>query len=247
MKSLLQKDLRDDRTDEAPGNRLLRGYLHKTSNSLCGIKGYASLIARDGAGDGDQAAWATKIIREVERMETIFRTVGDLTRPVADAVPGGGLAEELAVAVARARRVHPGLDVELGPVPDVPALLPAADLQLVLRELLANSAEGRRGDDGARRVRVTVNAEPTGTQVLRVADDGPGMGPELTARATDPFVTTKRDRPGVGLTRVETLLDMYGLAWHLDSEPGRGTTVTCQVTGRPEGIPVHCGQGRKAY
>jgi len=34
---------------------------------------------------------------------------------------------------------------------------------------------------------------------------------------------------GVGLTRVETLLDMYGLAWAMRSAPGVGTTVTLEV------------------
>ena len=61
MKSMMETVRKDDRRETARGTRLLRGYLHKTSNSLCGIKGYASLIAREGAGDGDQAAWAAKM------------------------------------------------------------------------------------------------------------------------------------------------------------------------------------------
>ena len=55
--------------DRRPDRRLLVGYLHKTSNTLCGIKGYASLIAGRES-DGEQAGqWARKIIFEVERME----------------------------------------------------------------------------------------------------------------------------------------------------------------------------------
>ena len=246
MKSMMESARKDDRRETARGTRLLRGYLHKTSNSLCGIKGYASLIARQGAGDGDQAAWAAKIIREVERMETIFRTVGDMTQPVADAAPAVGLADVLTVAVAEAQAAYPDLEIDLRAVPEVPTLLPAADLRLALHELLANCAEGCRGDDGATRVLITVAAEPTGRHVLRVEDDGPGMGPELQSHATDPFVTTKRDRPGVGLTRVETLLDMYGLAWHLHSEPGVGTCVTCEVAGESEWNPEEHRRGRKA-
>ena len=61
--------------------RLLRGYLHKTSNSLCGIKGYASLIAAPAVDDDPAVVWARKIISEVEKMEQIFRSVGDLTTP----------------------------------------------------------------------------------------------------------------------------------------------------------------------
>ena len=64
---------------------------------------------------------------------------------------------------------------------------------------------------------------------LIVADDGPGIAPEVLPQVTAPFLTTKDGHVGVGLTRVETLLDMYGLAWDLRSEPGAGTTVTIEV------------------
>ncbi len=71
-----------DRTNDfehRPDRRLLVGYLHKTSNTLCGIKGYASLIADREAATGEAGLWARKILLEVERMEEIFRSVGDLT------------------------------------------------------------------------------------------------------------------------------------------------------------------------
>ena len=221
-----------------PGTRLLRGYLHKTSNSLCGIKGYASLIARQAPGDGDEASWAAKIIREVERMEAVFRAVGDLTRTTAaDPVPRG-LDAVLDRAVSDAAQRHRSLDVTVTGAAPLITRLPAADVQLVLGELLANAAEGCNGSDGAGRVTIAVDVEPTGYGVVRVSDDGPGMVPELLARACEPFVTSKNDHPGVGLTRVETLMDMYGLAWHLHSVEGVGTTVTFEVALGAERIPT---------
>lgn len=209
--------------------RLLRGYLHKTSNSLCGIKGYASLIA-DEAATGDGASrWAERIIREVERLENIFRSVGDLTRPSVPQDWSVDLAQVVAGAMAEIAMARPDLKLEAEPLPDADLLLPAADLRLVLRELLANGAEGRDGRRGAGRITVSTAVQPTGHVALTVRDDGPGMDPALAAQAADPFVTTKPEHTGVGLTRVETLLDMYGLAWHLRSAPGQGTSVTLEV------------------
>ena len=40
------------------------------------------------------------------------------------------------------------------------------------------------------------------------------------------------------LARIETLLDMYGLSWELTSEPGTGTTFTCEVGHAAEWNPV---------
>jgi len=226
-------------TETGPQGRLLRGYLHKTSNTLCGIKGYATLIAGDGPGTETAAAWARKIIREVERLEDIFRSVGDLSTTAAAAPCGREacapfLEDVIDAAAAESAALAMDMEIDCGAVPAAEPLLPAADLRLVLRELLANAAEGRDGLAGARHARVTATLMPTGRVALCISDDGPGMAADLAAQAVDPFVTTKNDHAGVGLTRVETLMDMYGLAWHLSSTAGTGTTVTLEVGRTPD-------------
>ena len=63
--------------------------------------------------------------------------------------------------------------------------------------------------------------------VLSVADKGPGMPPDVVARAFDPFFTTKGIGKGTGLG----LSQVYGLtkrshgAVRIDSAPGEGTAV----------------------
>ncbi|MBK7045971.1 MAG: hypothetical protein IPH48_05475 [bacterium] len=230
MNAALQERSEAIVTPAAPGaERLLRSYLHKTSNSLCGIKGYASLIATPDQDTTKSAGWAEKIIREVERMEAIYRSVHDLTAPKGNPDRGvdlpGLLDDVFRVCESRCR----GLQVLCGRVPRASLLLPKGDLCLVLTELLLNSVEGVEGQPGPARVEVTAMREPTGRLALRLRDNGPGIDPHLLAQACDPFVTTKDGHLGVGLTRVQTLLDMYGLAWTLVSAPGEGTAVTLEV------------------
>lgn len=217
---------------EAPvagAERLLRSYLHKTSNSLCGIKGYASLIATPDQDTAKAAGWAEKIIREVERMEAIYRSVHDLTAPRGNPDRGVDLPALLDDVFRVCERRCRGLQVLSGRVPRADLLLPKGDLCLVLTELLLNSYEGADGDARAARIEVTTTTEPTGRLALRLRDDGPGIAAELLPQVCDPFVTTKDGHLGVGLTRVQTLLDMYGLAWTLSSRSGEGTTVTLEV------------------
>jgi two-component system C4-dicarboxylate transport sensor histidine kinase DctB len=209
--------------------RLLRGYLHKTSNSLCGIKGYASLIAAPQLESAAAARWARKIITEVEKMEEIFRSVGDLTAPRGHPDAGVDLPRLLADVVSLCERKCPGLRVLTGRIPHGELRLPRVDLGLVLTELLCNAHEGRDGRPRPVRVELTAEVRPTGRLAVTVRDDGPGIAPEVLPQVTAPFLTTKDGHVGVGLTRVETLLDMYGLAWDLRSEPGAGTTVTLEV------------------
>lgn len=213
----------------AGAERLLRSYLHKTSNSLCGIKGYASLIAAPDQDTDKQAGWAQKIIREVERMEAIYRSVHDLTSPRGDPDRGADLPRLLDDVFRVCERRCPGLQVFSGRVPRAELLLPKGDLCLVLTELLLNGVEGNDGLGRPSRVEVTALTQPTGRLALRLRDDGPGMEADLLSQACDPFVTTKEGHLGVGLTRVQTLLEMYGLAWTLVSAPGEGTAVTLEV------------------
>ncbi|MEN8005384.1 MAG: HAMP domain-containing sensor histidine kinase [Candidatus Krumholzibacteriota bacterium] len=220
---------RTTETGERQDRRLLVGYLHKTSNTLCGIKGYASLIADREAGAGQAGRWARKIIAEVERMEEIFRSVGDLTRGRQNPDVGvdlPGLVHDVAKEIARNGW---GLDLQVGDIPAGELKLPVADLVLMLSEILNNCAESRASDSDRVSAAIHGERDRDGRVFLKVKDDGCGMDDGLLAQATSPFVTNKEGHHGVGLTRVDTLMEMYGLAWTLESQAGRGTNIRLEV------------------
>jgi signal transduction histidine kinase len=227
-----ERPTQEDRAREPhqrPDRRLLVGYLHKTSNTLCGIKGYASLIA-DRENTGDEAGhWARKIIHEVERMEEIFRSVGDLTRKRGNPDTVLDIPRFVIETASNWAKNQGGLELCLGTIPDGELKLPAADLALMLREILKNCSESSPSLGQDVRVGIAGMVLSGGRIFLEVTDNGCGMDGELTDQATNPFVTTKDDHHGVGLTRVDTLMDMYGLDWILESEEGRGTRVLLEV------------------
>ncbi|MFM8990876.1 MAG: ATP-binding protein [Alphaproteobacteria bacterium] len=63
---------------------------------------------------------------------------------------------------------------------------------------------------------------------IRVADSGSGMDPEVLRRATEPFFTTKPqgEGTGLGLSSVYGFVRQSGGGLGIESQPGRGTTVT---------------------
>jgi signal transduction histidine kinase len=227
-----ENDTRPDRTEDSsrrPDRRLLVGYLHKTSNTLCGIKGYASLIADRENDEGEAGQWARKIIREVERMEDIFRSVGDLTRGRLHPDVGVDLPLFIAETALAFAEHQGGIDLELATIPAAELKLPVVDLALLLKEILNNCAESAGRHTGKVKVEISAITVPEGRVFLVIQDDGQGMEPELAAQASSPFVTTKEDHHGVGLTRVDTLMEMYGLGWSLESSEGQGTRVLLEV------------------
>ena len=66
---------------------------------------------------------------------------------------------------------------------------------------------------------------------LTIADNGRGMPPEVAARVTDPFYTTRTTRKvGLGLPLFREAAEATGGALHIQSQPGRGTTVRATFT-----------------
>jgi signal transduction histidine kinase len=58
---------------------------------------------------------------------------------------------------------------------------------------------------------------------IEVADDGPGITPEIKARILEPFFTTKGDLgTGLGVPIVYAFTQRHGGKFEIESEPGRG-------------------------
>ena len=64
-----------------------------------------------------------------------------------------------------------------------------------------------------------------------VRDQGPGMEPEVRARALDPFFTTKAHGRGMGLGLylANLIAERHGGRLDVDSRPGEGTTATLEL------------------
>ena len=94
-------------------------------------------------------------------------------------------------------------------------------VQQVLVNLIRNGIDAMRG---AERRELTVDVAPLGTAVrFGVADTGYGLAPEVAARLFQPFVTTKRDGMGVGLSICRTIVEAHGGRIWTEPNPGGGT------------------------
>jgi anti-sigma regulatory factor (Ser/Thr protein kinase) len=96
------------------------------------------------------------------------------------------------------------------------------DLSLHILDVVQNSVSA-----GAKNIVVSI-AEDTkkDTLTILIQDDGKGMAPEVLARVTDPYYTTRTTRHvGLGLPLFKQNAEMSGGSFHIESEVGRGTVV----------------------
>ncbi len=63
---------------------------------------------------------------------------------------------------------------------------------------------------------------------VSIADTGAGIEPDVLAKIRDPFFTTKEvgKGTGLGLSIVDQIISSHGGELHIESQPGKGTTVT---------------------
>jgi two-component system sensor kinase FixL len=84
-------------------------------------------------------------------------------------------------------------------------------VQQVLLNLLRNAIEAMAESDSPRReLAVTSRAIDDNMVEASVADTGPGIAPEIIAQLFQPFITTKKNGMGVGLSISRTIMEAHG-------------------------------------
>jgi C4-dicarboxylate-specific signal transduction histidine kinase len=102
----------------------------------------------------------------------------------------------------------------------------AGQLNQVFVNLITNAAQALHGrDDGRIEVRTRSG---NGEVEIQIADNGPGIPPELLPRIFDPFFTTKPvgEGTGLGLSISQQIVERHGGSLRVESPPGAGATFT---------------------
>jgi signal transduction histidine kinase len=110
-------------------------------------------------------------------------------------------------------------------VPCVPQELIQVFLNLLLNAARACGPSGR--------IRLATWLEGD-SAVVEVADDGPGIAPELRARIFEPFFTTRPvgEGTGLGLSISKQIAASHGGRIEVASEPGRGSSFRVRLPAR---------------
>jgi two-component system sensor histidine kinase PilS (NtrC family) len=106
-----------------------------------------------------------------------------------------------------------------------PVLADAGLLKIVFVNLLANAAHAMKGRG---HIHVAVR-ELDRRCVVTIADEGPGIPPDVREKVFTPFFTTKSRGTGLGLSTARRLIEAQHGSISIDCPPQGGTTVTLQL------------------
>jgi two-component system, NtrC family, nitrogen regulation sensor histidine kinase GlnL len=234
----LEAEVRRGETLAAAG-RMAVGLAHEIRNPLGAIRGAVQLLGRE-LGGSPLEEYTSVLLTEVDRVNRIIEMLLDLGRPVTIRpmpVNLHQLLERVALLTeetARERRVTIVRRYD----PSLPPILGDEDrLTQVFHNLVRNAIDAM-ADGGQLTLATRVSMNPLFGKVdmgagqrsmaqVQVVDEGSGIPAAERARIFDPFFTTKERGLGLGLAICHQVMEQHRGAIQVESEEGRGTTVTC--------------------
>jgi two-component system sensor kinase FixL len=103
----------------------------------------------------------------------------------------------------------------------LPINIDKIQIQQVVVNLVRNAVEVLRGSE--RRELVIQTVGKPGAQEVAIRDTGPGIDPGIAEKLFTPFLTTKKDGMGIGLSISQSIIESHeGRLW-AESNPGGGT------------------------
>lgn len=207
------------------------GLAHEINQPLCAIVNFteacAELIKRSGQERDELPRALHEVARQAERAGEVIRRLREFVKrrdPERKPVDINALVREvIAFTGVEARHREVRIRERLGRrVAKVYA--DGIQIQQVLVNLVRNACEAMQTVDGSPRTLTIETFQGRGAVEVTVSDTGPGVPSELEERIFEPFVSTKRDGMGMGLSISRSILEAHdGRLW-MTPNRGGGTT-----------------------
>jgi len=203
------------------------GVAHELNNPLSVISGRAQLLA-DAEKDQKKKRTLQQIQENAREASAIIEDLMSFAEPPPPKPNQTDVKQMLdeAIQLTKQKTGAEHINVQIQVAEDVKSVfVDSAQVVSALANVLSNSLESYRDKMGP----IRINADAADSRVrLQVSDLGSGMDAEILRKATHPFFSAKpagRKR-GMGLAYTARTVEMNKGSLSIESEPGKGTTVT---------------------
>ncbi|MBU0484811.1 MAG: GAF domain-containing protein [Proteobacteria bacterium] len=206
---------------------------HEVRNPLAGIKTMAQAIDESLSKNDDKKEYITRIIRQVDRLNTILTEFFTYARPNKPKKIQTSLVDIISETkpLISTRLYKMGIELKEKYEENLPLInVDPNQIQQVFLNLILNSIDAfktsgiieiiaEKVDDGQKEMYTLTYPElkDGGNYVaVRFRDTGPGMDEEVAEKMFEPFFTTKHTGSGLGLSIVYRILKENNATIHLD-------------------------------
>ena len=190
---------------------------HELNQPLTAIINYAQATRRliEGLDDRREAALASLLDKTAQQATRAGQIIHRLRQFVAKGETERALEDvntvvEEASTLALIGAAGKGIAVRrtfAGGLP--PVLMDKIQIHQVITNLIRNSIDAL-GEVERREIVICTRVPAPGQVEISVTDSGPGLAPEVRPRLFEPFVTTKPEGMGIGLSICRSIVDAHG-------------------------------------
>ncbi len=198
--------------------------------NLVNVLASASLIEDALPKDDENQRFVRMILSVQERLAQMMRVALQRARGASKEYVKAptDLANLVHECVERDLALHPDLGhvrISIETAPALPACVcNASDVRRVVENLVINASQAAPGGD----IKLGLTHDDDIVR-LSVRDNGSGIAPETLPRIFEPHFTTKPYGNGLGLASCRQIIEtLHGGHLICESQPGRGTTFTCE-------------------
>lgn len=240
----LQKELLHATRLTATG-QLSAALAHELNQPLTAILSYTGileeLVAQDSGPNGAMLRdTAARIIEQTSRAGEIIRRLrGFVAKREPDrSVQDMNIAIQESIALGFVGAAHSSVRLHTELSKNLPLVsIDKIQIQQVMINLVRNAVEAMQ--ESPKRS-LTVTTERDGAfAVVSVTDTGPGLAPEVAASLFKPFVTTKENGLGIGLSICRTIIESHGGKIWMEANEGGGTIFRFRLPAAEENSDVH--------
>jgi two-component system sensor kinase FixL len=228
--------------------QVVSALIHEIAQPITAIKNCLNACRRLVA-SGNQAGVQTAL----ERMEEHTNHASDIIKRIRNYVKKRDvqvqpevLSNVINEAIALAGSSIRGDDMTLTVEVDRSVQLAEIDrivVRQVLFNLMRNSLEAMQ-DQPRRELAISAKEAPAGMVEISVADTGPGLSDEVRRKLFQPFVTTKPEGMGVGLSVCQLVVKRHGGRLWADDNIGGGTVFRFTINRANPAQVEHCESAR---
>src|SRR6266545_2291095 len=196
---------------------------HEVKNPLAAMKGALQVIGGRMPPEGRDRAIIGDVVARVDSLNDIVQDLLVFARPREPQLTPVPVAEliESTAALLRKDPVYASVNVHLSGAHPV-VQLDVEQMRTVFLNLLLNAAQAT-GPGG--RVDVTICVDDLAATIA-VADNGPGIPPDVREKIFEPFFTTKHRGTGLGLPTARRVVERHRGTIGVECPPPGGTIVT---------------------
>ena len=204
--------------------RLTSGVAHEVKNPINAIVVHLELLRQKmGEPNPDTSRHVDVISNEIHRLDRVVQMLVDFNRPVELRLAPCDLrrlADDVAMlATPEAAQHQVKIVTELG----TDSLPVSADIDLLKQALLNVVLNGVQAMPAGGTLHIrALKDESAG--LIEVADQGPGIAPEIRDKIFNLYFTTKKAGSGIGLAMSYRVLQLHHGSLDFKTELGRGTT-----------------------